>query len=249
MLIGRIAANRSPLNSFNLRHFQKNIQKLKFFFAGASDEMLSAEVRLPGDDQNFVRFDGVPAEIESLVNASGLDGNWFSIGGQEMSALIPWPVTSAGSSDTVGTVRTERPSGWLSPVARLPDTVIDGRPVLHYDLSVDRDGLADFLSGLSESFGLRPSLDSGSDGIRSLVDGHDVVAEGYVDRQSGDFLLLKFGVFPGDGGNSMPVAVTVKFDRFNQQVTVDRPAEAQPLSAVLLGLMSGSTVPSDERQP
>jgi len=47
----------------------------------------------------------------------------------------------------------------------------------------------------------------------------------------------------------MPVAVTVKFDRFNQKVTVDRPAEAQPLSAVLLGLMSGSTVPSDERQP
>ena len=221
---------------------------LKFFFAGASDEMFSTEVRLSGNDQNFVRLDGVPEEIESLIDISGLNGTWFSVGGQEISALIPWPGSAVGSDSVIGMVRGEPTSDWLSPAARLSDTVIDGRPVLHYELSVDRDRLANFLSGLSQSSMIRPALDSGSGDVRSVVSGYDVVAEGYIDRQSGDFLLLKFGLFPEDVEDAMPVAVTVKFDQFNQPVTVDRPAEAQPLSTALLRLMLGSAAPSGGQQ-
>ncbi|HCC21789.1 hypothetical protein A2480_00205 [Candidatus Uhrbacteria bacterium RIFOXYC2_FULL_47_19] len=222
--------------------------RLKFFFAGTSNEMLSAEVRLSGNDQNFLQFEGVPEEIKSLLNVSELEGTWFSVGGQEISALLPWPDPVVGSNDASTAAQMDQTSDWLSPTTRLSDTVIDGRPVLHYELSVNHGGLANFLSNLSQSFGVRPALDSGLDSVRSIIDGYDVVAEGYVDRQSGDFLLLKFGLFPNDDETSMPVAVTIKFDQFNQLVTVDRPAETQPLSTILLRLMSGSAVLSGGQQ-
>ncbi|MFH2062818.1 MAG: hypothetical protein ABIJ46_01540 [bacterium] len=214
---------------------------LGFYFGGGNEPFVTSEVRLTGGDGGFLRLQGLPSGGDGGFDVGGLNGTWFSVGADELSALLPWLKDGGNAAELPPDTETADRGPWLRPSLRLADTVIDGRPVLHYELEVSRDGLAALVAGISARLtGERPTSEHLAS-ASSFISRYQVVSEGFVDRQLGEFRVLKFGLFPLDGQDASPVALTMKFDRFGESVLVETPADARPLSSSLRRLLSGGS--------
>jgi len=209
-------------------------------------QLMKLNTVLAKDGQLYAKVQDMPDDLGLSVDVSSLNDAWFSLSGRDLSQLMPW-LDSSDSTPEFGQAAPVSADmlrssigGWLVPQRRYQDTIIAGQAAAHYDLLVDRAGLAKFLTDLTGALRGRLCSVQEKAAIAEHVDAQRLLAEAWVSQASGNLLLLKLGVFPEGDGAGMPVALTLAFSEFDQPVTLEIPADAVPLSTVLTRFMTGS---------
>ncbi len=197
-------------------------------------EVMALAARLPDDGTLYSMVDGLPEDLGEVLDVEGLNGAWFSLSDEALAMLLPW---SAGGGDVPAGAAPDGGGALLLQGKRFDDTVLEGVPVAHYEAFVDRAALVGALADLSGELRGVPPADTEVSAIADYVADRDFLAETWIDKRHDRFFLIKVITVPVEGISGSPVALTVKFTGFDQDVSVDAPEGARPLSAVLANLL------------
>ncbi|MEA3249824.1 MAG: hypothetical protein U9Q03_05750 [Patescibacteria group bacterium] len=202
-----------------------------------SMKVMDAAVRLADDGRLYTMLDGLPQDLDSIIDVEGFNGAWFSLGESALSLLLPWVMEGAeageGAEDMLG-----GGTSVFRPGPRFDDTIMEGVPVAHYRLSVDRDNLAFLLTTLTRSVQGRICTEDEKIGIRDIVASREFIVDAWIDKRQDRFYLIKVVAVPlGEDEGASPVGITVKFTGFDIPVEVVSPDDARPLSIVLARLL------------
>jgi hypothetical protein len=202
-------------------------------------QLMKLSLRLTDNGTMFAQVQDLPDDTGLQVSFDGVEGGWFSFAGQDLLRLMSWldmtdaePVAGQAVPFSADVLRASV-GRWLSAGDRQADTTLANQAAAHFELAVDQELLADFLSDLTgELRGNKVSVQERA-AITKYIQSRQWLAESWVSQSSGHLLMFKLGVFPIEGVEGQAFSLTLAFGEFNQSIEPAVPEESVPLSTML----------------
>jgi len=208
----------------------------------------NGEARLE-DGQIFLRFAqiaGLPGVLPGALQSiwAGVDVGTLLLSGQ--TAVLPAASGSFTEDDLQAFKAMLRRHPPLRPASKGTTERLEGAPVLHYPIEIDRQELIAFMTEVHEAVSGAPLTAPQKAGIeRAVRNTPGVRGEAWIAKGDGTLRAVRLVFTRGE--QAAPFHVTVLLSRYNEPVSADAPLGARSLFD-LLGRLFGPSLTGSARE-
>ncbi len=191
----------------------------------------------------YAKISDLPNELGDSLDIADLAESWFSVRGADLELVFSQMKSADALGEPTDVLEINANafryalSGLFVPYRRYDNTIIRGQAAAHYEMAVNNDRLIELFCLVVSAARNGVCSPEQKTALTEYVHSRKLMAEAWINLSSKDLQIIKLGIFPHEGSSGMPVALTLSFGELDAPVKTVAPADARPISVVLMKVL------------